>query len=57
MSGGPPLVLDAATTREQALALCNKYPNVLLETSSQSLTNVRAMVERAHPDRTAPTTP
>lgn len=36
---------------EQALALCNKYPNVLLETSSQSLTNVRAMVTRAHPDR------
>ncbi len=36
---------------EQALALCNKYPNVYLETSSQSLSNVRAMVTRARPDR------
>jgi len=38
---------------DEALALQKKYPNVWLETSSQSLTNVRAMVERADPDRIA----
>ncbi|MBI2393335.1 MAG: amidohydrolase family protein [Deltaproteobacteria bacterium] len=38
---------------DEALALQKKYPNVWLETSSQSLTNVRAMVERADPDRVA----
>ncbi len=36
---------------EEALALQQKYPNVYLETSSQSLTNVRAMCERGVPDR------
>ena len=38
---------------EEALALQKKYSNVWLETSSQSLTNVRGMVERADPDRVA----
>lgn len=38
---------------EEALALQQKYPNVWLETSSQSLTNLRAIVERANPDRVA----
>jgi uncharacterized protein len=36
---------------EEALALQRRYPNVWLETSSQSLANVRAMVERADPTR------
>lgn len=36
---------------EQALALQRTYPNVYLETSSQGLPNVRAMAERADPDR------
>ena len=36
---------------EEALALQRKYPNVWLETSSQSLASVRRMVERADPDR------
>lgn len=38
---------------EEALALQKKYDNVWLETSSQSLTNIRATVDRAHPDRIA----
>jgi len=36
---------------EQALALQKAYPNVWLETSSQSLSNVRRMVLEADPDR------
>ncbi len=36
---------------EEALALQRRYPNVWLELSSQSLSNVRAMVERGDPDR------
>jgi predicted TIM-barrel fold metal-dependent hydrolase len=36
---------------EQALALQRRYPNVWLETSSQSLSNVRRMIERGDPDR------
>ena len=36
---------------EEALELQRRYPNVWLETSSQSLSNVRRMVERADPDR------
>lgn len=36
---------------EQALALQRAYPNVWLETSSQSLSNVRRMVLEADPDR------
>lgn len=38
---------------EEALALQKKYDNVWLETSSQSLSNLRAIVDRAHPDRIA----
>jgi predicted TIM-barrel fold metal-dependent hydrolase len=38
---------------DEALGLQKKYPNVWLETSSQSLTNVRAMVEGGDPDRLA----
>lgn len=36
---------------EQALELQRRYPNVWLETSSQSLSNVEQMVRRADPDR------
>jgi len=36
---------------DEALALQRKYPNVWLETSSQSLSNVKRMTERADPDR------
>jgi uncharacterized protein len=36
---------------EEALRLQRQYPNVWLETSSQSLSNVRRMVEEADPDR------
>jgi predicted TIM-barrel fold metal-dependent hydrolase len=36
---------------EEALALQRKYPNVWLETSSQSLASLRRMVDRADPDR------
>lgn len=36
---------------EQALQLQRRYPNVWLETSSQSLSNVEQMVRRADPDR------
>ncbi|HEY8075419.1 MAG TPA: amidohydrolase family protein [Labilithrix sp.] len=36
---------------EEALELQRRYPNVWLETSSQSLSNVKRMVERADPDR------
>lgn len=36
---------------EQALELQRRYPNVWLETSSQSLSNVRRIVERADTDR------
>ncbi len=36
---------------EQALELQRRYPNVWLETSSQSLSNVRRMVLEADPDR------
>lgn len=36
---------------DEALALQHKYPNVWLETSSQSLTNVRRMVERGDTTR------
>ncbi len=36
---------------EQALELQRKYPNVWLETSSQSLASLKRMVERADPDR------
>jgi predicted TIM-barrel fold metal-dependent hydrolase len=36
---------------EQALELQRRYPNVWLETSSQSLGNIKRMVERADPDR------
>jgi predicted TIM-barrel fold metal-dependent hydrolase len=36
---------------EQALELQRRYPNVWLETSGQSLSNVRRIVERADPDR------
>ncbi len=38
---------------DEALALQRKYPNVWLETSSQSLSNLRAIVARADPDRVA----
>jgi predicted TIM-barrel fold metal-dependent hydrolase len=34
-----------------ALALARRYPNVWLETASQSLTNVRRLVHEAPPDR------
>jgi predicted TIM-barrel fold metal-dependent hydrolase len=36
---------------DEALELQRRYPNVWLETSSQSLSNVRRMVERADPER------
>ena len=36
---------------EQALDLQRRYPNVWLETSSQSLSSLKRMVERADPDR------
>jgi predicted TIM-barrel fold metal-dependent hydrolase len=36
---------------EEALRLQRQYPNVWLETSSQSLSNGRRMVEEADPDR------
>lgn len=36
---------------DEALALARRYPNVWLETASQSLTNVRRLVEEAPPDR------
>jgi predicted TIM-barrel fold metal-dependent hydrolase len=36
---------------EMALDLQRRYPNVWLETSSQSLSNVKRMTERADPDR------
>lgn len=36
---------------EEALRLQRQYPNVWLETSSQSLSNVRRIVEEADPDR------
>jgi len=36
---------------EQALALQRQFPNVYLETSGQSLTNVKRMVEEADPNR------
>jgi uncharacterized protein len=36
---------------EEALRLQREYPNVWLETSSQSVSNVRRMVEEADPDR------
>lgn len=36
---------------EEALRLQRQYPNVYLETSAQSLTNVRRMVLEADPDR------
>lgn len=36
---------------EEALRLQRQYPNVWLETSSQSVSNVRRMVEEADPDR------
>jgi uncharacterized protein len=38
---------------DEALALQKKYENVWLETSSQSLSNLRAIVDRADPDRIA----
>jgi uncharacterized protein len=38
---------------DEALALQRKYPNVWLETSSQSLSNLKAIVARADPDRVA----
>jgi len=36
---------------EQALELQRRYPNVWLETSSQSVSSIRRMVERADPER------
>lgn len=36
---------------DQALALAARYPNVWLELSSQSLSNVRRILAAAHPDR------
>lgn len=36
---------------DQAIALQVKYPNVYLETSSQSVTGIRKIVERADPNR------
>ena len=36
---------------EQALELQRRYPNVWLETSSQSVSNIEQMVRRADPDR------
>jgi predicted TIM-barrel fold metal-dependent hydrolase len=46
-------VLGHSGAREfdAALALQRRYPNVWLETSSQSLSNVRRMIERGDPDR------
>ena len=46
-------VLGHAGARQldDALALQRRYPNVWLETSSQSLTNVRRMVEEGDPTR------
>ena len=40
-----------ALQMEQALDLACRYPNVWLELSGQSLSNVRAILERADPDR------
>jgi len=40
-----------ALQMEQALELTRRYPNVYLETSSQSLGALRTLVERADPDR------
>jgi hypothetical protein len=36
---------------DEALALAHRYPNVWLETASQSLTNVRRLVQEAPPER------
>jgi predicted TIM-barrel fold metal-dependent hydrolase len=36
---------------DEAIDLCNRYPNVYLETSSQSLSGLRAMAARANPER------
>lgn len=40
-----------ALQMERALDLACRYPNVWLELSGQSLTNVRAILDRADPDR------
>lgn len=40
-----------ALQMEMALALMQKYPNVYLETSSQSVVALRTIVERGDPDR------
>lgn len=40
-----------ALQMEQALDLACRYPNVWLELSGQSLSNVRAILDRADPDR------
>ena len=42
---------SGALQMEEALALSRKYPNVWLELSSQSLTNVRRIVETADPKK------
>jgi predicted TIM-barrel fold metal-dependent hydrolase len=42
---------SGALQMAEALAFCQKYPNVWLESSSQSLTNVRRIVAEAPPDR------
>ena len=40
-----------ALQMEKALDLACRYPNVWLELSGQSLSNVRTILERADPDR------
>jgi predicted TIM-barrel fold metal-dependent hydrolase len=40
-----------ALQMEQALDLCCRYPNVWLELSGQSLSNVRTILDRADPER------
>ncbi len=42
---------SGALQMEQALDYAKRYPNVILETSCQSLTNVRRILDEAHPDR------
>jgi len=42
---------SGALQMEQALDLACRYPNVWLELSGQSLTNVRTILDRADPDR------
>jgi predicted TIM-barrel fold metal-dependent hydrolase len=42
---------SGALQMEDALAFCKRYPNVWLESSSQSLTNVRRIVDEAPPER------